>query len=382
MAYQSFPWQAGDSRSFEKLAALYLPALQGKSVLDVGCNAGFFCGWAAFQGAAKVRGIDLNPAFIDQARLWFADCSFACLSWEDLGPETYDLILCLSAIHYAKDQQQLLSSLMSRLKPGGLLVLELGVAPGQADEFVPVKRSIDTRLFPTKTKLHSLLAPYTFKYIGPSVDQGGDPLPRHVYHVYNALPLAVLFMDGHYAGKTRTAAAIIKPNIRRLSGDGIYRRIFEKKLDAPFELAALIRPVPGTEHIDSAAVTQTVCEAGLLPQLAGIYAQLAEGKDFVLDTYIPEAYQAALVEALAEAGFFTVSVCLQEIREQAWTRRRPPFEQYAAYMDSLTERSRIDEAAYLAANPDVAQAVAEGKLPSGQFHYWFFGKREKRKLTP
>ena len=52
------------------------------------------------------------------------------------------------------------------------------------------------------------------------------------------------------------------------------------------------------------------------------------------------------------------------------------------YPDSLAERSPIDEAAYLAANPDVAQAAAEDKLPSGQFHYRFFGKREKRKLKP
>jgi len=95
VAYQSFPWQAGDSHSFEKLTALYLPALQGKSVLDIGCNAGFFCGWAAFQGAAKVRGIDSNPAFIEQARLWFEECSFACMKWEDLDSEQYDLILCL-----------------------------------------------------------------------------------------------------------------------------------------------------------------------------------------------------------------------------------------------------------------------------------------------
>ena len=382
MAYQSFPWRAGDSRSFEKLVTLYLPELKGKSVLDVGCNAGFFCGWAAFQGAAGIRGIDSNPAFIEQARLWFEECSFACMNWEDLDAERYDLILCLSAIHYADDQQRLLTMLMRRLKPGGLLVLELGIAPGEADAFVPVKRAIDTRLFPTRTKLHSMLAPYTFKYIRPSVEQAGDPLPRHVYHVYNALPLAVLFMDGHYAGKTRTAAAIIKPELKRLSGDAIYRRIFEKTLDVPPELAALVQTTPGTEHLDCGAAAWAICEAGLLPQLAGIYAQLAGGKDFVLDSYIPEPYQEALAAALSEAGFFLVNVRIPGAAGQAWTQRRPPFAEYEAYMDSLVERSRIDEAAYLAANADVAQAVAEGKLSSAQLHYWLFGKREKRRLIP
>lgn len=53
MAYQSFPWEQGDSLSVNKLAALDLPRLEGKSVLDVGCNAGFFCGFAAWQGQPK-----------------------------------------------------------------------------------------------------------------------------------------------------------------------------------------------------------------------------------------------------------------------------------------------------------------------------------------
>ena len=125
-----------------------------------------------------------------------------------------------------------------------------------------------------------------------------------------------------------------------------------------------------------------MCEAGLLPQLAGIYAQLANGQDFVLDTYIPEAYREALAGELERAGFFVVNVSLRGVREQAWLRQRPPLGRYEAYMDSLLARSRIDEDAYLAANPDVARAVTEGKLPSGQVHYWFFGKREKRKLKP
>ena len=87
-----------------------------------------------------------------------------------------------------------------------------------------------------------------------------------------------------------------------------------------------------------------------------------------------------MAEELERAGFFVVNVSIHGAREQAWLRLRPSPGQYGAYMDSLLERSRIDEDAYLAANPDVARAVAEGKLPSGQVHYWFFGKREKRKL--
>ena len=382
MSYQSFPWQVGDSKSFEKLVSLYLPVLKGKSVLDVGCNAGFFCGWAAFQQAARVKGIDQNPGFIEQARLWFDDCSFACMSWDELGPGKYDLILCLSAIHYAKDQKALIDLLMSRLNPGGMLVLELGIAEGSANEFVQVKRSIDSRFFPTKTKLHSMLGEYVFKIIGRSVDQAGDPLPRYVYHVQHALPLAILFMDEHYTGKTSIARKIINPNIPRISGDAVYYRIAKQELNVPEALGKLVQFVPQTQHIDSSLVTNKICEAGLLPQLACVYAELAGKNDFILDSFIPAHCQLEIGEALEAMGYFVLDVTLRPARKLAWARSRPPYLQYSAYMDKLSRTASIDEQAYLAANPDVAKAVAGGKLPSGQFHYWAFGKREKRKTKP
>ena len=382
MSYQSFPWQVGDSKSFEKLVSLYLPVLKGKTVLDVGCNAGFFCGWAAFQQAGKVKGIDHNPSFIEQARQWFEGCSFYCMSWDDLGLEKYDLILCLSAIHYAKDQKALIDLLMSRLNPGGVLVLEMGIAPGGADEFVKVDRSIDSRYFPTHSKLRSMLSEYTFKAIGQSVPQAGDPLPRYIYHVQQAKPLAILFMDGHYAGKTSVALKIINPAIPRLSGDAVYAKIANKELQVPSSLSELVQFDAETKNIDSAMLTNNICKAGLLPQLALIYADLAGKKDFILDTFVPVDYQLELCEIMEKAGYFIVDVNLYPERQDPWPRTRPPHSQYSAYMDYLSELASIDEAEYLAANPDVAQAVAAGKIPSGQVHYWAFGKREKRKTRP
>jgi hypothetical protein len=51
--YQSFPGVKGASESLAKLRALRLPSLQGKRFLDVGCNEGFFCGYARFDGAVR-----------------------------------------------------------------------------------------------------------------------------------------------------------------------------------------------------------------------------------------------------------------------------------------------------------------------------------------
>lgn len=59
--YQSFPDEPGDSGSFAKLATLAMPPLSGLSFLDVGCNEGFFCGYALFDAAVRVVGIDREP---------------------------------------------------------------------------------------------------------------------------------------------------------------------------------------------------------------------------------------------------------------------------------------------------------------------------------
>ena len=41
--------------------------IKGKSVIDVGCNAGYYCLWAKKQGAARVVGVELDGMRIEQA---------------------------------------------------------------------------------------------------------------------------------------------------------------------------------------------------------------------------------------------------------------------------------------------------------------------------
>lgn len=46
----------------------------------------------------------------------------------------------------------------------------------------------------------------------------------------------------------------------------------------------------------------------------------------------------------------------------------------------LVTNENFDERAYLASNPDVAQAVREGGIESGKKHFELFGRKEKRKM--
>ena len=380
MGYQTLPWQQGDSHSFVKLLSLHLPSLKGRSLLDAGCNTGYFCGWAAFEKAARVKGIDRDPKAIALAKNWFPDCSFSCMAWEDLPATRYDVVLCLSAIHYADDQKDLIDLLMSRVAPGGMLVLELGVAPGDGDGYETVQRAIDVRRFPTRKKLHAMLADYAFKHIGPSVQQGGDPVPRYVYHIRHKLPVAALLMDEHYSGKSTVARILLRPDLEYINGDVVYRDILSGEIAVAESLRGLVQPEPGTDILNSAAVTTDICKAGLLPELAAVYASLAVGRDVAVDTYIPAAFHGAMRDAFKEAGFFVVTLSIAQEPDKDWARHYPPRSRYTAYLKYLEKAGLIDEAAYLEANPDVAQAVADGKMPNGQYHYYHFGRREKRKL--
>ena len=58
-------WQSGPLRADLALVAEQITA--GSRVLDLGCGMGWFCRWAAENGAASVLGIDLSSNMLDRA---------------------------------------------------------------------------------------------------------------------------------------------------------------------------------------------------------------------------------------------------------------------------------------------------------------------------
>lgn len=212
MPYQSFPGETGDSDSNAKLAAVRLPDLAGKTFLDVGCNEGFFCFEALNRGARQVVGIDRNEKFIDDARKRAealkvppGAITFECRSWDGLPDQKFDVVLLLSALHYAADQAALIHKLCGHLTPDGVLILECGVVYRPTTEFVEVVRSIDKRSFPTMRMINDILAPYAFKLIGSSPLQAGDPIPRRVFHIRLLKPIVLIVEGTGYQGKTTFA---------------------------------------------------------------------------------------------------------------------------------------------------------------------------------
>ena len=219
----------GSSDSQKKLEALSLPSLEGLSVLDLGCNEGFFCHYAHSAGAKRVLGVDKSELFIEKAKLRFPgicppQLEFRNSSWWDLPDEKFDIILLLSAIHYEEQQKELLDSLARYLTPNGILVLECGVANGFDKSWVLTQRSIDVRRFPTYPLLmDTLLENYAVRQMGGSVLQKGDPIPRHVFHCIRKKPIVGLIYGPSRTGKSTLLRALRKyGSIPTFSSDGFF----------------------------------------------------------------------------------------------------------------------------------------------------------------
>jgi tRNA (mo5U34)-methyltransferase len=110
--------------------------LAGKSVLDVGCNAGFYAIEAKRRNAARVVGIDSQRLHIRQAR--FAaralglDIAYERMSVYDLSRHRvgrFDVTLALGLIYHCKHVVLALERLFQ--VTGGLLILESAVLPSR-----------------------------------------------------------------------------------------------------------------------------------------------------------------------------------------------------------------------------------------------------------
>ena len=82
--------------------------LSGKSVLDIGCNAGFLALEAKKRGAEYVLGIDVRDGYIEQARFCAAvlglDAEFRVLSIYDLDKveRQFDLVFFVGILYHCK----------------------------------------------------------------------------------------------------------------------------------------------------------------------------------------------------------------------------------------------------------------------------------------
>jgi SAM-dependent methyltransferase len=409
--YQTFPDASGSSKSLEKLRALRLPPLTEKSFLDVGCNEGFFCGFAQYSGAHKVVGIDKNKESIELALDRFNNITFLQKSWDDTIEGQFDIILLASALHYANDQEALIHKLVSHLTPTGTLVLEIGLASGPGEHWVTVKRSIDDRNFPTHGKLAAMLEPHAWKIMGDSVTQVGDPTPRVVVHIQKRRPYAFLLMAPSAFGKTTiTRFLSTAQGLTCLCGDSLIQQINAGKFVVSNALRSIVQK--DFSHTNIAPVMEDLFKQGFGEELVSFWLAQAKQKDVMIDAYVPTPYWAEVIEVTEHNGFIPIEFKWNMISSRL-TDRNTYDDQTLGYIEALqasvqqntlnpdrlskkiissifgknktaqstrqTEQAHelpkdFDAKAYLLLQPDVAQAGVEPAQ-----HYLRHGIKEGRR---
>lgn len=145
------PWRKGPFRLFGhyldsewqcqlkwQRVAPHLSSLQGRTVLDVGCGNGYY-GWRMLgSGARQVVGID--PSWLSVVQhlainryVQHARHHVLPLTLEELTPqlEAFDTVFSMGVLYHRRSPLDHLEALRVALRPGGELVLETLVVPGE-----------------------------------------------------------------------------------------------------------------------------------------------------------------------------------------------------------------------------------------------------------
>jgi 2-polyprenyl-3-methyl-5-hydroxy-6-metoxy-1,4-benzoquinol methylase len=107
--------------------------LDGKSVLDLGCNNGYFCFEAAKRGATRVLGLDVDPEMIRKNRL-LAEVLGHNVQFDVVNldrqrlAERFDYVLCLNVLHHLRYPLYVLDNLSEIVRER--LVLEMAALSG------------------------------------------------------------------------------------------------------------------------------------------------------------------------------------------------------------------------------------------------------------
>ena len=96
------------ANKFRRFAHAIPADLTGKTVLDIGCNAGFYSMEMKRRGAARVLGIDSDDRYLAQARLAAEvtglEAEFRNLSVYDVGAlgERFDLVIFMGVLYHLR----------------------------------------------------------------------------------------------------------------------------------------------------------------------------------------------------------------------------------------------------------------------------------------
>ncbi len=128
-------WNAGEYKDNFQFVHKYgeglfslLPQDKDLKIIDLGCgNGALTAKLAEIYGPGNVTGIDASAEMLETARESYPELNFIRADAAALRlPEPVDVIFSNAVFHWIDDQDALLESVASSLRPGGTLVCEFG----------------------------------------------------------------------------------------------------------------------------------------------------------------------------------------------------------------------------------------------------------------
>src|SRR5437899_955065 len=113
---------------WKQISSVFPEDLKGASVLDVGCNAGFYSIALKHRGAGRVLGVDVDDRYLDQARfaaqVLTLDIEFEKRSVYDVDsvPGQFDYVLFMGVFYHLRYPLFALDKLVTKV--GGQLVFQ------------------------------------------------------------------------------------------------------------------------------------------------------------------------------------------------------------------------------------------------------------------
>ena len=154
----------------------HLGPLQGKAILDIGCNNGYYLYLMAKQNPKFVLGIDPTLPYYTQFQMLSAFCPppntlMTLHGFEHLTAFTkvFDVVFCMGIIYHHTDPIGLLRTIFNSMRPGGMLIVESMGIPGDGPYCLfPDSRYLGMPghwFIPTKAALENLLTRAGFQYV-------------------------------------------------------------------------------------------------------------------------------------------------------------------------------------------------------------------------
>ncbi len=119
--------------------------LSGRTVLDIGCNAGFYSIELKRRNAARVLGVDTEEFYLNQARLARDALGLEidyqhCSAYDVLSlPGQFDIVLFMGLFYHLRYPLFALDRVVQKIAPGGTLVFQTLYRPHTANRAKPVE---------------------------------------------------------------------------------------------------------------------------------------------------------------------------------------------------------------------------------------------------